>query len=102
MIWCKVLNHIAIKLFTCYIIIDLCSGFKDNWNLRVEINVLYMLIYAMKQATSWVGKYPRKSILWIMHSPGIAHSPGMAGNFSPPPRVSDPDMRAVMHARIAN
>ena len=35
----------------------------------------------------------------------VAHAPGMPGTFSPPPRVSDPDMhdaRAVMHAGIAN
>ena len=42
----------------------------------------------------------------------VAHAPGMPGMFSPPPRVSVPDMRhasrhmrharAVMHVGIAN
>ena len=41
----------------------------------------------------------------------LARAPGMPGTFSPPPRVSGPDMhqgtcmydaRAVMHAGIAN
>ena len=34
-----------------------------------------------------------------------AYAPGMPGTFSPPPRVSDPDMRharAVMHVETAN
>ena len=37
--------------------------------------------------------------------PWVAHAPGTAGTFSPPPRISDPDMRharAVIHAGIAN
>ena len=45
--------------------------------------------------------------IWLSHGPlaryvklRVAHAPGMPGTFSPPPRVSDPDMHhgtCVMH-----
>ena len=55
--------------------------------------------------------------IWALNGPlaryiklRVAHATGMPGMFSPPPRVSDPDMhhgtlhgaRAVMHVGIAN
>ena len=69
-----------------------------HWNIRTKPQGCYMSNFA----TRGEGAFNR--LIHIIHYPArhrplvrcvklrVAHAPGMPGTFSPPPRVSDPDM----------
>ena len=76
---------------------------RSDW-LRSENFINIMIEYTTNLGQTWDSNYP-----CFMHGPltnyvklSVAHAPGMPGTFSPPPRISDPEMHDARAGMIAN